>query len=87
MVPGDLDTKVIEDVELVPPSETFFFLRARGVAVDAETYFTIVLRDNRAYVHLFAQDEKNQKSDDWVLFYWTHSKAPKWMKKHLKARR
>jgi hypothetical protein len=78
VLPGDDEPVVKATVEMVPPSQTFFFLRERGVRVDAETYYSIVLNGARAYMHLFAEDS------DWRLFYWTKSTAPSWLKKHLK---
>lgn len=75
--PGDYEPVVKATVEVVPPSQTFFFLRQRGVRADAETYYSIVLKGKRAYLHLFAEDS------DWMLFYWTKSNAPVWLKRFL----
>jgi len=79
--PGRDDPDILAIVNLVPPSETFFFLKQRGHGPDVSSYYHIVMDGKRAYVELIVENKRT--SDAYRLFYWTRSTAPTWLKRYL----
>lgn len=79
--PGNDEPVTLGSVRLQAPGDTAFFLEQQGVDRNAETYYNIVVRDKRAYIHLCIVDVED--FTEYVLFYWTKSTAPVWLKQFL----